>query len=112
MQRVATNAVADCPAETSAGAHFCLHVRMLRNTAVGECLLPRPARVTQFREALLLFTCRAARRPRAVSARRRPHGTLREAARVPAAAACRDRRCCPWAGPPRAGRPGARGARA
>jgi hypothetical protein len=25
MQRVAPNAVADCPAETSAGAHSCLH---------------------------------------------------------------------------------------
>jgi hypothetical protein len=37
MHRVTANAVADRPAETSAGAHSCLHAaRMLRNTAVGH----------------------------------------------------------------------------
>jgi hypothetical protein len=36
MQRVTADAVADRPAETSAGAYSCLHAQMLRNTAVGQ----------------------------------------------------------------------------
>ena len=40
MQGVTTNAVADCPAETSAGAYSCLHARRCyANTAVRDCPL-------------------------------------------------------------------------
>src|SRR5207237_8712645 len=38
MQRVAPNAVADCPAETSAGAHSCLHVRNATQHCGGRAL--------------------------------------------------------------------------
>jgi hypothetical protein len=37
MYRVTANAVANSPAEASAGAYPCPHVQIVRNTAVGQC---------------------------------------------------------------------------